>query len=184
MAECGAWALYRGPKLRHTTGPIACWCAIVSRKVMTSEFSPSEISSIYRVIAERRDVRHFVSTPVDEAILSRVLTAAHHAPSVGLMQPWRFIRIKSRLVRDQICALVDEERHLTAAALGERGNEFMRLKVEGIKQCGEVMAVALMDKREGPIFGRRTMPDVNLASVACAVQNMWLASRAEGIGMG
>lgn len=93
MAECGAWALYRGPKLMHTTGPIASWCAIVSRKVMTSEFSPSEISSIYRVIAERRDVRHFVSTPVDEAILSRVLTAAHHAPSVGLMQPWRFIRI-------------------------------------------------------------------------------------------
>ena len=151
---------------------------------MTSEFSPSEISSIYRVIAERRDVRHFLSGPVDEAILSRVLTAAHHAPSVGLMQPWRFIRIKSRLVRDQICALVDEERHLTAAALGERGNEFMRLKVEGIKQCGEVMVVALMDKREGPIFGRRTMPDVDLASVACAVQNMWLASRAEGIGMG
>ena len=96
---------------------------------MTSDFSPSEIASVYRVIAQRRDVRHFVSGPVDGATLTRVLTAAHYAPSVGLMQPWRFIRIQSRLVRDQICALVEEERQLTAAALGERGDEVMRLKV-------------------------------------------------------
>lgn len=151
---------------------------------MTHEFSPTEISSIYRVIAERRDVRHFVSGTIDEAILMRVLTAAHQAPSVGLMQPWRFIRVQSPLLRDQISCLVDEERLLTAAALHVRGDEFMRLKVEGIKECAEVLVVALMEGRERHIFGRRTLPDMDLASVACAIQNMWLASRAEGIGMG
>src|SRR5450830_368820 len=151
---------------------------------MTNEFTASEISSIYRVIAERRDARHFVPGAVDEATLLRLLTAAHQGPSVGLMQPWRFIRIQNRLLRDQIQALVEEERQLTAAALGERGDEFMRLKVEGIKECGELLVVALMDRREHHIFGRRTLPAMDLASVACAIQNMWLASRAEGIGMG
>lgn len=150
----------------------------------TCEFTPAEIASIYRVMAQRRDVRHFIPGPVDEAILMRVLGAAHHAPSVGLMQPWRFIRIADRLLRDRIGALVDEERVCTAAALGERGDEFMRLKVEGIRQCAEVLIVALMDQRERHVFGRRTLPDMDLASVACAIQNMWLASRAEGIGMG
>lgn len=147
-------------------------------------FSPAEISSLYRVIAQRRDVRHFVPGPIDEEILMRLLNAAHQAPSVGFMQPWRFIRIQSRLLRDQIAQLVDEERLLTAAALGERGDEFMRLKVEGINACAEVLVVALMEGRERHVFGRRTLPDMDLASVACAIQNMWLASRAEGVGMG
>lgn len=151
---------------------------------MMNQFSPAEISSIYRVIAERRDVRHFVPGTIDEAMLMRLLTAAHQAPSVGLMQPWRFIRIQSPPLRHQISCLVDEERLLTASALGVRGDEFMRLKVEGIKECAEVLVVALMEGRERHVFGRRTLPAMDLASVACAIQNMWLASRAEGIGMG
>lgn len=136
------------------------------------------------MIAERRDVRHFVPGAVDEAVLMRLLTAAHQAPSVGLMQPWRFIRIQSQALRERIYALVDEERQFTAAALGERNEEFMRLKVEGIRECGEVLVAALMDQREKHVFGRRTLPEMDLASVACAIQNMWLASRAEGLGMG
>ena len=151
---------------------------------MQSSFDQSEIEAIYRVIAERRDVRHFVPGAIDEDQLMRLLAAAHQAPSVGLMQPWRFIRIRDPALREQMYTLVDEERQATASALGERGDEFMRLKVEGIRECGEVLVAALMDRREKHIFGRRTLPEMDLASVACAIQNMWLAARAEGLGMG
>jgi 5,6-dimethylbenzimidazole synthase len=147
-------------------------------------YSDSEIDAVYRVIRERRDMRHFRPDPIDADVLRRLLQAAHLAPSVGFMQPWRFIRITDRQLRTQMHALVDAERKCTATALGEREGEFMRLKVEGILDCGEVLVAALMDGRERHIFGRRTMPDMDLASVACAIQNLWLASRAEGIGMG
>ena len=152
--------------------------------MLPEAFSSSEIEAVYRVIAKRRDVRHFVPGAVDEAVLMRLLTAAHQAPSVGLMQPWRFIRIRQTALREQICSIVDEERQATAEALGERGDAFMRLKVEGIRECGEVLVAALMDRRERHVFGRRTLPEMDLASVACAIQNMWLASRAENLGMG
>ena len=151
---------------------------------MPDAFSQADIDAVYRVIAARRDVRHFVPGKIDEALLTRILTAAHHAPSVGFMQPWRFIRVVSATTRAALADLVEAERVQTAAALGERGAEFMRLKVEGIRECGELFVVALMDQREAFVFGRRTMPDMDLASVACAIQNMWLASRAEGLGMG
>jgi len=151
---------------------------------MTHRFDDAQIDGVYRAIAERRDVRHFIPGAIDEAVLVRLLTAAHQAPSVGMMQPWRFIRIASTLLREQICALVEAEREATADALGERGAEFMRLKVEGLRECGEVLVVALMDGRERHVFGRRTLPEMDLASVSCAIQNMWLAARAEGLGMG
>jgi len=149
-----------------------------------SSFDQAAIDAVYRVIAERRDVRHFVPGAIDEDLLMRLLAAAHQAPSVGLMQPWRFIRIQSPELREQMYRLVDEERQATGAALGDRNEEFMRLKVEGIRDCGEVLVAALMDHREKHIFGRRTLPEMDLASVACAIQNMWLAARAEGLGMG
>lgn len=147
-------------------------------------FDDAQVDGVYRAIAERRDVRHFIPGAIDEAVLLRLLTAAHQAPSVGMMQPWRFIRIASATVREQICLLVEAERGATAEALGERGAEFMRLKVEGLRDCGEVLVAALMDGRERHVFGRRTLPEMDLASVACAIQNMWLAARAEGLGMG
>lgn len=147
-------------------------------------FTPSERAAVYRAIAERRDIRHFTNAPVDPAVLTRLLDAAHHAPSVGLMQPWRFIRITDSTLRERMRALVETERLATAATLNARGEEFLRLKVEGIQNCGELLVVALMDQREPHIFGRRTLPQMDLASVACAIQNMWLAARAEGLGMG
>lgn len=147
-------------------------------------FSDPEIAAVYRAIAERRDMRHFRPDPVDPALLQRLLWAAHHAPSVGFMQPWRFIRVTSRALREQMHALVETERLATARALGEREDDFMRLKVEGLLDAGEVVVVALADDREKHIFGRRTLPEMDLASVACAIQNMWLAARAEGIGLG
>lgn len=152
--------------------------------IVTDQFSQDDIDAVYRAIAARRDVRHFVPGAIDEALFARLIKAAHQAPSVGMMQPWRFIRIRSAAVREAIVQLVDEERLATAEALGERGSEFMRLKVEGIRECGELLVAALMDRREDYVFGRRTLPEMDLASVACALQNMWLASRAEGLGMG
>lgn len=147
-------------------------------------FSDSERAAIYRVIAERRDMRHFLPDPVDPLVLKRLLATAHQAPSVGLMQPWRFIRITDPQLRTTIAALVEEERHRTAAALAERSDEFMRLKVAGILECGELLVVALSDRREQHILGRRTLPEMDLASVACAIQNFWLTARVEGLGMG
>jgi len=147
-------------------------------------FTPQEIATVYRVMAMRRDMRHFLPDPLDSALLGRLLSAAHMAPSVGLMQPWRFIRIRDPALRAGIHALVETERVKTAQALGEREDEFMRLKVEGILECGELLVAALADGREAHVFGRRTMPEMDLASVACAIQNLWLAARAENVGMG
>lgn len=155
----------------------------------THRYSDAEIAAVYRVIAERRDMRHFLPTPVEPETLGRILQAAHQAPSVGLMQPWRFIRITDTSIRNNIHRLVNEERIRTAQAIGEyestaRVAEFLRLKVEGIQDCGELLVVALCDRREPHVFGRRTLPEMDLASVSCAIQNMWLAARAEGLGMG
>lgn len=152
-------------------------------------YTDDEIAAVYRVIAERRDMRHFLPQAVAPEILTRILQAAHQAPNVGLMQPWRFIRISDANLRKRIHQLVDEERIQTAKAIGEYENtarmaEFMRLKVEGILDCGELLIASLCNKRDGDIFGRRTLPEMDLASVSCAIQNMWLAARAEGLGMG
>lgn len=152
-------------------------------------YTEPEQAAIYKVIAERRDMRHFLPTPIAPELLTKLLQAAHHAPSVGLMQPWRFIRISDVDLRQSIYAQVNEERIQTAQAIGEhesntRMAEFMRLKVEGVLECGELLVATLCDHREQHIFGRRTLPEMDMASVSCAIQNMWLAARAEGIGMG
>ena len=147
-------------------------------------FSADEQAAVYRVIHERRDMRHFCGGQVEAAVLERLLSAAHAAPSVGLMQPWRFIRITDKYLREDLYHLVQRERDATAEALGERREDFLALKVEGIRECAECLVVTLMDKREPHIFGRRTLPHMDIASTACAIQNLWLAARAEGLGMG
>ena len=158
---------------------------------MTNKYAYSEAEqlAIYKVIAERRDMQHFLPSPVEPQTLQKILQAAHHAPSVGLMQPWRFIRISDNTIRKAIHKLVDDERIKTAQAIGELENttrmaEFLRLKVEGILECGELLIAALCDKRDVHAFGRRTLPEMDIASVSCAIQNMWLAACAEGLGMG
>jgi 5,6-dimethylbenzimidazole synthase len=148
-------------------------------------FTAQERRAVYRVISERRDMRRFVrDAVVPEDVLARVLQAAHAAPSVGLMQPWRFIRVTADPLRRQIHALVEQERMRTAAALGQRSQEFLALKVEGILDCAELLVVALREGRQAHVFGRRTMPHMDLASVSCAIENLWLSARSEGLGMG
>ena len=151
---------------------------------MNSEFSPADIDAIYRVIAARRDMRHFAGGDVAPETLRRLLAAAHQAPSVGFMQHWRFIRIRRPALRDALYEAVQREITASAEALRDRKQEFLRLKVEGIRDCAELLVVALCDHRERYIFGRRTLPEMDLASAACAIQNLWLAARAEGLGMG
>ncbi len=147
-------------------------------------YSCEEIAAVYRAMYERRDMRHFLPDAIEPEMLQRLLRAAHHAPSVGFMQPWRFIRITEPELRQKIHALVEQERILTAQALGERSDDFMALKVEGILECGELLIAALCEQREQHIFGRRTLPEMDIASLSCAIQNMWLAARAEGLGLG
>lgn len=151
---------------------------------MKDRYSADDIAAIYRVMEQRRDMRHFSGGSVDDDTLTRLLEAAHCAPSVGYMQPWRFIRIQRPQLREQIYTQVSEEIGHTAEELDKRRSEFLKLKVEGIKDCAELLVVALMDRREEHIFGRRTLPEMDLASASCAIQNMWLAARAEGLGMG
>ena len=149
-----------------------------------NRYSDAECAAVYRAIYERRDMRHFLPDAIKTDILLRLLNAAHYAPSVGFMQPWRFMRITCPELRKAIHTLVEQERVLTAKALNDRQDAFMKLKVEGILECPEVLVAALCEQREQHIFGRRTLPEMDLASLACAIQNMWLAARAEGIGLG
>jgi 5,6-dimethylbenzimidazole synthase len=147
-------------------------------------YSDAEIAALWRALRERRDVRHFAPGPLPEGLLERLIEAAHFGPSVGYMQPWRFLHIRDTQLRHDIHAMVERERLATADALDERRDELMRLKVEGIRECSEVLVATLRDGREDYVLGRRTMPEMDLASISCAIQNMWLAARAEGIGLG
>lgn len=148
-------------------------------------FNGFERAAFYKVLAARRDMRHFrPGTRVEEPALHRMLQAAHRGPSVGLMQPWRFLRILDPGLRQRIAELIECERMATSHALGERSEEFLRLKVEGVRDCAELLVVALAPD-DATIFGRRTMPrEMAVCSVGCAVENLWLAARAENLGLG
>ena len=148
-------------------------------------YSEPEIDALWRVLRERRDMRHFVAgQPLPDGCLERLIDAAHLAPSVGYMQPWRFLRITDPALRRGIQTLVEAERLKTADALPSRREEFLGVKIEGLADCAEVLVVTLMPGRDKHIVGRRTLPQMDIASVGCAIQNMWLAARAEGIGLG
>lgn len=147
-------------------------------------FSQAERNTVYRVIHARRDMRHFIGGEVDHEALARILEAAHAAPSVGYMQPWRFVRVTSKALRESLITLVEAEKDKTADQMDERKAEFMRLKIEGMRDCAELIAVVLAPD-DGTVFGRRTMPEeMALCSVSCAIENMWLAARSENLGMG
>ncbi|WP_293372214.1 5,6-dimethylbenzimidazole synthase [Nevskia sp.] len=152
----------------------------------TPDFSAIERAAVHRAIHARRDMRHFAGGEVAPETLQRLLEAAHAAPSVGLSQPWRFLRITDQGLRAAIHARVQDEVQRTAVALDTRQDAFLKLKVEGVLDCAELLIACVHDAGPGTeIFGRRTMPAaMSIASVACAVQNLWLAARAEGLGLG
>ena len=151
-------------------------------------YTDAEIEALWRALRERRDMRHFLpaadAKPLPAGLIERLVLAAHLAPSVGYMQPWRFLRVSDPGLRQAMEAQVEGERQRTAAALPSRNDEFLRVKIEGLRDCAEVLVVALMPGREQHLIGRRTLPEMDVASVGCAIQNMWLVARAEGVGMG
>jgi 5,6-dimethylbenzimidazole synthase len=149
-------------------------------------FSASERAGLYRTIFERRDVRRFRSDAIAEATLMRILEAAHHAPSVGFMQPWNFILIRDLGLRECVHAAFhranDEAKPLFT---GERARLYSTLKLEGILEAPLNICVTCDRDRFGPVvLGRTCQADMDLYSTVCAVQNLWLAARAEGVGVG
>ncbi|MGE5133982.1 MAG: nicotinate-nucleotide--dimethylbenzimidazole phosphoribosyltransferase [Gemmatimonadota bacterium] len=146
-----------------------------------------DIDAFYRVAAARRDVRNgFLPGPVDDALLTRVLTAAHQAPSVGLSQPWDFLILRDRPLRERVHALARTQQDLYTGSLPRsRALAFSRLKVEAILDSPVNIAVTCDPVRGGRhVLGRHAQPQVAQYSAACAVQNLWLAARAEGLGVG
>jgi 5,6-dimethylbenzimidazole synthase len=150
-------------------------------------FSPADRAAVYRAIESRRDVRdEFSERPIEDEVLARLLRAAHHAPSVGLSQPWNFVLVRDPAAKAAIHA-VFERRNAEAAAMfdGERADRYRRLKLEGILKAPVNLCVTCDRDRGGPVvLGRTHQRDVDLYSTVCAVQNLWLAARAEGVGVG
>lgn len=150
-------------------------------------FSDEERAGLYRAIHERRDVRsQFLPEPIPAEVLARLLRAAHHAPSVGFMQPWDFIVIDRADVRQAVKALYDTANAQAAQNYaGERATLYRRLKLEGIVDSPINLCITCDRSRGGPhVLGRNTVLESDLFSACLAVQNLWLAARAEGIGVG
>ena len=148
-------------------------------------YGDDDLEAVHRVIAERRDIRRFRPDPVPDDVLDRILAAAHRAPSVGLMQPWRLIVIRGMAPRIAIRDVAARERLRQAGRFDERARAFLDQKVEGIVEAPLGVCVCCDHGEPGEeILGRGTIPDTDVYSTACAIQNLWLAARAEGLGVG
>lgn len=154
----------------------------------SDRFTPDSgpLMNIYEAIYTRRDVRKFIDRPVSEDILLKILDAAHHAGSVGFMQPWNFIVIKSPTTKNEVYSSFLESNQAGAAHFtGERHALYKSLKLEGIREAPINLAVTCDHSRGGPhVLGRNTMREMDLYSTCGAIQNLWLAARAEGLGVG
>ncbi len=150
-------------------------------------FTDTARDAVYQAIFSRRDVRgQFLPTPIPDDVLSRVLMAAHHAPSVGFMQPWNFLVVRSPEVKQRVRSLFDTA-HQEAANLfdGERRKTYSQLKLEGIVESPINLCITCDRERSGPVvIGRTHIKTMDLYSSVCAVQNLWLAARTEGLGVG
>ncbi len=168
------------PEVRPETAPHARSAPIVR------DFDDFERAAVYKAILARRDIRAFLPDPIPDDALDRILTAAHHGPSVGYMQPWNFILIRGRQQLEQIQAVVERERVRAAEHYRDlKQDYYLRLKVEGLLQAPLTICVTNDSTRGGPhVLGRNTILETDLMSTSCAIENMWLAARVEGIGMG
>ncbi|MGP6156568.1 MAG: 5,6-dimethylbenzimidazole synthase [Vulcanimicrobiaceae bacterium] len=154
---------------------------------MSSDFSPAERAAVYRVIRSRRDVREqFVGDDVSEVLLARVLEAAHCAPSVGFSQPWRFIVVRELATRTAVYeAFLAANDAASRIYSGARAEHYRALRLQGILSAPVNICVVCEQKPErGNGLGRQTMPETVNYSTVCAIQNLWLAARVEGLGVG
>lgn len=150
-------------------------------------FSPDERAAVYRAIFSRRDVRsQFTDRPLEDETLGRLLTAAHHAPSVGFMQPWNFIVIRNNAVKTRVAEAFGRANTEAMAMFPEDKQPlYASLKLQGILQAPVNLCITCDRTRGGKVvLGRTHAPEMDLYSSVCAVQNLWLAARAEGIGVG
>ena len=148
-------------------------------------FDEAERAGVWRAIAERRDIRRFRPDPLPQPQLRRLLEAAHSAPSVGLMQPWRFIIVRSEHTKAKMQTLAARERLVQAEYFDERARQYLDLKIEGIREAPINICVCCdPDSHSREVLGRHTIPDTDLYSTCLAIENLWLAARAEGIGVG
>ncbi|WP_017935459.1 5,6-dimethylbenzimidazole synthase [Nocardioides sp. Iso805N] len=142
---------------------------------------------LYEAINSRRDTRReFTGERIADDVLERLLSAAHCAPSVGMSQPWDFVLVRSPETLDAFAGHVADERETFAATLsGERAETFSRIKVEGIRESRLGIVVGYDPTRGGPnVLGRHAIADAGLYSTVCAIENLWLAATAEGVGVG
>ncbi len=150
-------------------------------------FDEAARAAVYAAIFSRRDVRsQFTDRPVDEALLTRLLRAAHHAPSVGFMQPWNFLVIRDGGVKAQVQAAFARANAEAEAMFPEdRRPLYSALKLQGITDAPVNLCITCDRTRGGEVvLGRTHNRDMDLYSTVCAVQNLWLAARAEGVGVG
>jgi len=151
------------------------------------DFSEQERESFYKAIYSRRDVRsNFTSEQIDDQVLMRILKAGHHAPSVGFSQPWNFILVKNIETRKKNKESFENEKARSSKLIEEpRRSKYLSYKLEGILESSINICVTYDPKKFGPfVIGRTSIPETGTFSVCCAVQNMWLAARTEGIGVG
>jgi len=150
-------------------------------------YSDHERAAVYRAISERRDVRRgFMDRPLPDELLQRLLYAAHCAPSVGFMQPSRFIVVRDIAIRKAVHDIFQDARASAAANYsGQRAEQYAALKLEGILEAPQNLCIVCDTESErGHKLGRASMPETAAYSTVCAVQNLWLAARAEGVGVG
>ena len=154
---------------------------------MADDFTEDEKRGFYKAIYSRRDVRsHFTSKPIKDDILSKILHAAHHAPSVGFSQPWNFILIKDSKTKEKIKESFDIEKNRSSQLVEEpKRSKYLSFKLEGILESPVNLCVTYDPTKFGPfVIGRTSIPEAGLYSVCCAIQNLWLSARTEGIGLG
>lgn len=154
---------------------------------MTDNFTEEEKRGFYKAIYSRRDVRsHFISKPIKDDILSKILHAAHHAPSVGFSQPWNFILIKDIETKKKIKKSFEEEKDHSSQLVEEpKRSKYLSFKLEGILESPVNLCVTYDPTKFGPfVIGRSSIPEAGLYSVCCAIQNLWLSARTEGVGLG
>ena len=154
---------------------------------MVKDFSEEEKKGFYKAIYSRRDVRsHFISKSIEDDILSKILHAAHHAPSVGFSQPWNFILIKNIETKNKIKKSFEEEKKRSSQLIEDpKKSKYISFKLEGILESPVNICVTYDPTKFGPfVIGRSSIPEAGLYSVCCAIQNLWLSARTEGIGLG
>jgi len=154
---------------------------------MNNNFTNDEKNGFYKAIYSRRDVRsRFTSKSINDEILTRILNAAHHAPSVGFSQPWNFILIKNEKTKMKIKESFDEERKRSSQFVDEpKRSQYLSFKLEGILDSPVNICVTYDPTKFGPfVIGKSSIPETGIYSVCCAVQNLWLAARTEGLGLG